>query len=157
MAVKTWNDRIARTAANVLGMPFWFTALVVGIPTYFLVVLLSHGRVDSGFVTLLVVLTVQTSLDSGANNYLLRLRVIDQTLHQAAEDLRMEKIEALTVAMDEELDRARERDALTAARDSEALERDMVLIDLTNHTLDVLTELRQLILDKIATKGGSST
>lgn len=144
--MKTWNDRIARSAANVLGMPFWFTALVLSTPTYFLVVLLSHGRVDPGFVTLLVVLTVQTSLDSGANNYLLRLRVAEERRHQAAEDQRMAEIAALTSAMKEELDLARERDALTAARDSQALERDLVLIELCNH-----------ILDKIATKGGSST
>lgn len=146
MAVNKWNDRIAKNAAHLLGLPVWFTALVVGIPTYFLVVLISHGRVDPGFVTLLVVLTVQTSLDSGASNYLLRSRLADEILHQAAEDLRMTEIAALTNAMKEELDLARERDALTASRDSEALERDMVLIELCNH-----------ILDKIESKGGSTS
>lgn len=125
------NHRIALGAVQVLGLPFWFTSLVVGIPVWFLAVALSHGRFDPGLATLVVVLTVQTSLDSGASNYSLRMT-------RAADEQRMTEIASLTVAIKAELDRSRERDEAAARADESAALRDGVLLQLINQLLDQL-------------------
>lgn len=122
------NTGIARRAAHVLGLPFWFTALLVGIPTWFLVVLISRGRVDPGFATLVVVLTVQTSLDSAAANYSLRIS-------RGSEEQRISEVASLTVAIREELDRSRERDEATVIRDEQSSLRDSALIGLVRELI----------------------
>lgn len=111
-----------------MALPVWFTALLVGIPTWLIADAISRGRMDPGLIVLVAVLTVQTSLDSMASNYSLRVS-------RAADEARMAEIASLTVAIKSELDRSRERDEATQIRDEQSSMRDSVLIGLVNELL----------------------
>lgn len=148
LAAERKTTAIADRAAHVLSWPIWFTAILYGIPTWIACYFLSGGRVDPNLGALVAVLTVQTSLDSGASNYVARvglaalkkaMDLIQQSLDNSQKTLH--SVEDIAVDIRGELDHSRERDEAARIRDEQASMRDSVLIGLVRELIALIREL----------------
>jgi hypothetical protein len=98
------NNRIAETVRRVLAWKIWFTLLLLLIMMWLPVHWLTRGKFDPEYVTFVMILTVQTALDSAATNLSSRLS--------------MELSLQVLSRIEQELERSRERDTATAERDN---------------------------------------
>lgn len=111
------NDRFAHVAARVSSWSLWLTLITFGTAVWLIAQWLSHGRLDPGLSVWVAILTIQTSIDAAAqrlNQISLRQADEKREVHQAQQ---MDAITDLTLAMRDELDRAKDRDMASAQRD----------------------------------------
>lgn len=124
------NNCFAETIARVSAWRFWMTLVSLGTASWLVLDQVTRDRFDPGKSLLVLILTIQTSIDSQGQ----RLNQAEQRHGDLQrEEQRKEQLDAitqLTLAIKEELDRSRDRDDAAAARD-EALRALVVkLVDL---------------------------
>jgi hypothetical protein len=137
------NDRFAEKAGEILSWSVWFPIIVFGTTGWLVYHQLTHGRFDDGLVILVLILTIQTSIDSISSKLFQQsLRRSDakrdeQWMHQLA------SMAELTIAIKTELDNSAERDEATRIRDDQSAIRDLTIFETTQRLVNVLEYLEE--------------
>lgn len=137
------NNDLAEAIANITAWRIWMNVVALGTVGWILADRLIEHRFDpqsAGLTLLMLVLTIQTSLDAQGQRHSQRVQRDIEKKRDAQFFTQLGSISDLTVQIREALDRLFEGDEQALERDRQALERDLVIRNLIVRLLDAVED-----------------